>query len=83
VSGAASADLLEDRLGLRLPAERDYSTVAGFALSILKHIPSTGEAFTSDGWKFEVLDMDGHKIDKLLANPPKRRRRKESAPAEA
>ena len=39
VSGAASADLLTDRLGLNLPADRDYSTVAGFALSVLKHIP--------------------------------------------
>ena len=47
VSGAASADLLADRLGMQLPAERDYSTVAGFALSILKHIPETGESFTT------------------------------------
>ncbi len=82
VSGAASADLLEDRLGLRLPAERDYSTVAGFALSILKHIPDTGEAFNNDGWKFEVVDMDGRKIDKLLASRPRRRRKEERTPAE-
>jgi putative hemolysin len=80
VSGAASADLLEDRLGLRLPAERDYSTVAGFALSVLKRIPETGEVFASDGWKFEVIDMDGRKIDKLLASRPKRRRRDEPVP---
>src|SRR5688572_4514477 len=65
LSGAASADLLQDRLGLQLPAERDYSTIAGFALSILKRIPDTGEAFANDGWKFEVVDMDGRKIDKL------------------
>lgn len=77
VSGAASADLLVDRLGLHLPADRDYSTVAGFALSVLKRIPETGEVFTSDGWKFEVVDMDGRKIDKLLASRPKRRRREE------
>ena len=77
LSGAASADLLEDRLGMQLPAERDYSTVAGFALSVFKHIPDTGEIFTIDGWKFEVLDMDGRKIDKLLASRPKRRRREE------
>jgi putative hemolysin len=81
LSGAASADLLEDRLGLKLPGERDYSTVAGFALSILKHIPETAETFTSDGWKFEVIDMDGRKIDKLLASRAKRRRREEQAPA--
>ena len=73
VSGAASADLLADRLGIRLPAERDYSTVAGFALSVLKHLPDTGESFRHDGWKFEVVDMDGRKIDKLIASRPRRR----------
>jgi len=83
VSGAASADVLSDRLGLQLPVERDYSTVAGFALSILKHIPETGESFTHDGWKLEVVDMDGRKIDKLLASRAKRRRREEPAAVEA
>ncbi len=82
LSGAASADLLQDRLGLQLPAERDYSTVAGYALSILKRIPDTGEAFTKDGWKFEVVDMDGRKIDKLLASRPRRRPKEEPAAAE-
>ena len=77
LSGAASADLLVDRLGLKTPADRDYSTVAGFALSILKRIPDTGESFTSDGWKFEIVDMDGRKIDKLLASRAKRRRTEE------
>jgi putative hemolysin len=83
VSGAASADVLTDRLGVQLPIERDYSTVAGFALSILKHIPETGESFTHDGWKLEVVDMDGRKIDKLLASRSKRRRREEPAAAGA
>jgi len=73
VSGAASADLLSDRLGINLPAERDYSTVAGFALSVLKHLPETGETFRHDGWKFEIVDLDGRKIDKLIASRPKRR----------
>lgn len=73
VSGAASADLLGDRLGVNLPDDRDYSTVAGFALSVLKRLPETGETFRHDGWKFEVVDMDGRKIDKLLASRPRRR----------
>ena len=73
VSGAASADLLADRLGIRMPDERDYSTVAGFALSVLKHLPDTGEKFRHDGWAFEVVDMDGRKIDKLIASRPKKR----------
>jgi len=73
VSGAANADLLGDRLGINLPGDRDYSTVAGFALSVLKHLPDTGETFRHDGWKFEIVDMDGRKIDKLLASRPRKR----------
>ncbi len=73
VSGAANADLLIDRFGMNMPAERDYATVAGFALSVLKRLPETGETFAHQGWKFEVVDMDGRKIDKLIASPPKRR----------
>lgn len=77
VSGAANADLLADRLGIQLPGDRDYSTVAGFALSVLKHLPDTGETFRHDGWKFEIVDMDGRKIDKLIASRPRKK------PAEA
>jgi magnesium and cobalt exporter, CNNM family len=73
VSGAASADLLVDRLGVNLPNDRDYSTIAGFALSVLKHLPDTGETFKHDGWKFEVVDMDGRKIDKLIASRPRKK----------
>jgi putative hemolysin len=81
VSGAASADLLTDRLGVRLPNDRDYSTVAGFALSVLKHLPETGELFRHDGWSFEIVDMDGRKIDKLIVSRPKRRQAGTEAPA--
>ncbi|HEV2866295.1 MAG TPA: hemolysin family protein [Allosphingosinicella sp.] len=68
VSGSASADLLSDRLSINLPEERDYATVAGFALSVLKHLPEVGERFSYGGWRFEIVDMDGRKIDKLLAS---------------
>ena len=81
VSGAASADLLVDRLGVNLPGDRDYSTVAGVALSVLKHLPDTGETFRHDGWKFEIVDLDGRKIDKLIASRP--RRKQAEAQAEA
>jgi len=73
VSGAANADLLSDRLGVAMPDDRDYSTVAGFALSVLKHLPETGETFRHDGWSFEIVDMDGRKIDKLIASRPRKR----------
>lgn len=67
LSGSLSADGMADRLGLRLPQGRDYETTAGFALAALRHIPDVGEIFRYDGWTFEVVDMDGRKIDKLLA----------------
>ena len=75
VSGSASADLVADQLGLKLPADRDYATAAGFALSVLRHIPEVGEKFGFGGWQFEIVDMDGRKIDKLLASERRRRRR--------
>jgi putative hemolysin len=74
VSGAASADLLSDRLGVAMPDERDYSTVAGFALWVLKRIPETGETFRFDNFTFEIVDMDGRKIDKLLVQRRSRKR---------
>ena len=69
-SGSLSADNMAEKLGFDLPEDRDYATVAGFALSVLKRLPSTGEIFETDGWRFEVVDMDGRKIDKLLAQHP-------------
>jgi putative hemolysin len=75
VSGSLPADALADRLGLSLPEDRDYATTAGFALSVLRHIPEVGERFRFGGWQFEIVDMDGFKIDKLLASEVVRKRR--------
>lgn len=68
VSGGLSADQLAERLGLELPEDRDYATVAGLALAVLKRLPHEGEHFVEQGWRFEVIDMDGRKIDKLLVS---------------
>ncbi len=68
VSGAMSADALEERLGMELPEGREFATAAGYALFVLKHLPTEGEHFTDQGWRFEVVDMDGRKIDKLLVS---------------
>ncbi len=81
ISGAANADLLTDRLGVAMPEDRDFSTVAGFALSVLKHLPETGEKFRHDGWLFEIVDMDGRKIDKLIGSRPKKRAAESKAEA--
>jgi putative hemolysin len=75
VSGSLSADAMADTLCFKLHEDRDYATVAGFALYILKHIPEVGERFTYKGWRFEISDMDGNKIDKLLASEVKQGRR--------
>jgi putative hemolysin len=68
VSGSLSADALTDQLGINLAEERDYSTVAGFALWVLKRLPETGDHFAYGNWRFEIVDMDGRKIDKLIAS---------------
>ncbi|MDD3798563.1 MAG: hemolysin family protein [Novosphingobium sp.] len=69
VAGAMLADELAEHLGLTLPEDREYATVAGFVLSVLKKLPQEGEAFDEKGWRFEVIDMDGRRIDKLLVAP--------------
>jgi putative hemolysin len=66
VAGWCAADALAEKIGFTLPETRDYATVAGFVLDTLKHIPETGECFSQQGFRFEVVDMDGRKIDKLL-----------------
>lgn len=48
---------------------RDYETVAGFVLALLGHIPRVGEQAEWQGYVFEVVDMDGRRIDKILVRP--------------
>jgi putative hemolysin len=66
VSGQMPVDLLADRIGIHLPEDRDYATVAGHALWLLKRLPEVGDFVDDQGWRFEIVDMDGRKIDKLL-----------------
>ncbi len=55
--------------GFRLSAEEggDYQTLAGFLLNGLGRVPLESEQFITHGYLFEVLDMDGHRVDKVLA----------------
>lgn len=66
IAGSMPADQMAERLGIELGEDRDYATAAGHVLAILKHLPIEGEKFTDRGWRFEIVDMDGRKIDKLL-----------------
>ena len=68
VAGTMPADVLAERLGIDLPEDRDYATVAGLALSVLKRLPAEGEHFVEQGWTFEIVDLDGRRIDKLLVS---------------
>ncbi len=65
ISGAMAADAMADVLDIQLPEDRDYATTAGHVLYVLRHLPEEGEHFTDQGWRFEIVDMDGRKIDKL------------------
>jgi putative hemolysin len=66
VSGWLPADTLAEKIGLTLPEDRDYATVAGLALAEMKRLPNVGDHFTLSGYRFDIVDMDGRKIDKLL-----------------
>jgi putative hemolysin len=68
ISGGMAADEMADRLSIALPPRRSYHTAAGFVLSQLGHLPEIGESFDSQGWRFEVVDLDGRRIDKILAS---------------
>ena len=67
VDGAYAIDELAERLQMPLPGERDYHTVAGFVLAELRRLPKEGEGVERAGWRLEVIDMDGRRIDKVLA----------------
>lgn len=66
VAGWMPIDEFADEMGFALDEEPDYETVAGFVIDEIKHLPSLGESFTAKGWHFEVIDMDGRRVDKLL-----------------
>jgi putative hemolysin len=68
ISGALGADQLADELGLTYEESREFGTAAGYFLSVMKRLPNEGDAFTDQGWRFEVVDMDRRKIDKILAS---------------
>ncbi|MEN3378048.1 MAG: magnesium and cobalt exporter, family [Hyphomicrobiales bacterium] len=68
VSGAMPADNLAERLGIPLDPDRSFHTAAGLVLAKFGHIPEIGECDEIHGWRFEVVDLDGRRIDKLLVS---------------
>jgi putative hemolysin len=69
VDGMIAVDELREFLNVgRFPDENtgDYETFGGFVMNVLKRIPRAGDHFECCGYRFEVVDMDGHRVDKVL-----------------
>jgi putative hemolysin len=63
---------LKARLDIRELPEEDrgrYNTVAGLLMSVSGRLPAAGERIDCGDWVFEVVDLDGKRIDKVLAEP--------------
>ncbi len=69
LDGMMPSDELRARLELpELPYAGTYHTVAGLMLALLKRIPKEGDRIVWGGWRFEIVDMDGRRVDKVLAS---------------
>ncbi|SNR26612.1 HlyC/CorC family transporter [Paracoccus sediminis] len=69
VAGWMPADEFAEMLGVSLPEDRDYQSVAGLVLERAGVLPDVGARVTWSGWQIEVVDLDGRRIDKLLVSP--------------
>ncbi len=66
LDGLTPVDELKDRLQLPdLPAEGHYHTVGGLVLALLRRVPQPGDRIVFGGWRFEVLEMDGRRVDRV------------------
>jgi putative hemolysin len=69
VDGRMDVHRVERLLGVRQMARDDYATLAGFVLWELGRMPRVGESFVWHELRFEVVDLDGRRIDKVLIEP--------------
>jgi putative hemolysin len=71
LDGMMWVDDVERTLSIKdMSEDGDFNTIAGFVLHHLERIPEVGEHFHWNGWRFEVVDLDGRRIDKIMASPP-------------
>jgi putative hemolysin len=68
IPGSMAVDELADLIGLVLPEKRRYETVAGLVIDNFKHLPSLGQSVRVGSWRLEVVDLDGRRVDKVLAS---------------
>jgi len=70
LDGMMASDELKARLDLpSLPREGSYHTVAGLMLALLQRVPREGDRIVWSGYRFEIVDMDGRRVDKVLVAP--------------
>ncbi len=67
LDGDIAVDEMGEILGIELPTDRDYHTLAGFLLAEFGRIPEVGESVVVTGWRLEIIDLDRRRIDKVLA----------------
>ena len=72
VAGWMPADEFAEHIGITLDSTRDYETVAGFVIAKMGTLPKLGEYVDVRGWRIEVIDLDGRRIDKLLVSRKER-----------
>jgi len=65
--GDMAVDEMAELIGFALPPKRRYETVAGLVIDAIKHLPSLGQTVKVGNWRFEVVDLDGRRVDKVLA----------------
>lgn len=68
ISGWMPLDEFADLLAIDVPPHRGYHTVAGLVLQHFGSVPGVGQVFDLNGWRFEIVDLDGRRIDKILAS---------------
>ncbi|ABD07413.1 conserved hypothetical protein [Rhodopseudomonas palustris HaA2] len=67
IAGWMPVDEFGDLLPVPIPEHRDYHTVAGLILQHFGALPAVGDRFDYQGWRIEILDLDGRRIDKIMA----------------
>ncbi len=74
IDGMVAVDEVKDVIGAAsLPGEEtgDFHTLGGFMMAQINRVPKVADHFTVDGYRFEVVDMDGRRVDRVLILPPK------------
>lgn len=79
LAGYIPADEVAERLHITLPEDRTYETLGGFLLAAFRRLPQVGEHIDILNWRFEIVALDGRRIDKVLASKQAASRRERAA----